>query len=47
MIVGLSETFIYNLQATQLEMWRLAVYRASDIGFDFSVVLGVDLYAVA
>ena len=44
MIVGLIETFIFNLQATQLEMWRLAVYRASDIGFGIIVAVLVATY---
>ena len=44
MIVGLTETFIFNLQATQLEMWRLAMYRASDVGFGIIVAVLVATY---
>jgi len=44
MIVGLIETFIFNLQATQLEMWRLAMYRASDVGFGIIVAVLVATY---
>jgi uncharacterized membrane protein YccC len=44
LIVGLAETFLYPLQATELGMWRFAVYRGSDIAVGIMVAVLVAMF---
>jgi uncharacterized membrane protein YccC len=39
LIVGLAETFMFQLKATEMDMWRFAVYRASDVALGILVAV--------